>query len=132
MCVNGASWVRENIMEKYPDEEITVYAVWFNMIGGDQKEGWDPKVLADRRVTHYWDEKRVLGKWVAKNVGDCKHLGPIDWDSYYLFDKDGKWVKTFGNVKACGTPILKAADKLEHAIIELFESHEDENLTTNK
>lgn len=120
MCVKGASWVRENILKKYPEEEITVYAVWFNMVPGDRKEGWNPKLLADERVTHYWDEERVLGKWITQNVPDCKHIGPIDWDSYYLFDADGEWGDTFTGTKACGTPILKATEPLAEAAAKLF------------
>lgn len=121
MCVNGASWLRENIMEKYPHEEITVYAVWFNMIPGDRKERWDPKLLADKRISHYWDEDRVLGKWIAENVEDCEHLGPIDWDSYYLFDGDGQWKDTFTGIEACGTPIASATKPLKEAFAKLVE-----------
>lgn len=121
MCVNGASWVRENILKKYPEEEITVYAVWFNMIPGDRKQHWKPELLNDKRVSHYWDEERVLGKWISKNAKDCEHLGPIDWDSYYLFDGDGEWNDTFEGAKACGTPILKATEPLKEAAAKLFE-----------
>ena len=70
MCVKGASWVRENILEKYSEEEIAVYRVWFNMIPGDRKERWDPKQLADQRIRHFWDEDRVLGRWISKNIDD--------------------------------------------------------------
>lgn len=125
MCVNGASWVRENILEKYDEEEIAVYAVWFNMIPGDRKSRWNPGLLADDRVTHYWDEDRVLGKWVSKNIDDCEHLGPIDWDSYYLFDKDGSWGESFENLKACGTPIYKTTERLTDAATTLFESNDE-------
>jgi len=120
MCVNGASWVLENIMKKYPEEDLIVYAVWFNMIPGDRKEGWDPELLDDKRVTHYWDEDRVLGKWITKNVPDCRHLGKIDWDSFYLFDADGKWDDTLEGIKACGTPIYTHKEKLKDASEKLF------------
>lgn len=121
MCVIGASWVRENILEKYPDADLEVYAVWFNMIPGDRRERWNPDLLSDKRVSHYWDEDRLLGSWITKNVPDCDHLGPIDWDSYYLFDTDGKWADTFEGIDACGTPIFKATGPLEKAAKQLFE-----------
>ncbi len=125
MCVNGASWVRENVLEAYVDDEITVYAVWFNMIPGDRKSRWNPNLLADERVTHYWDEDRVLGKWIAKNVDDCEHLGPIDWDSYYLFDEDGHWDKSFEDLKACGTPIFRNTENLATALEEVMNDDEE-------
>jgi hypothetical protein len=120
MCVDGAGWVGEHILKKYPENDIEVYAIWFNMIPGDRKDKWNPKALDDKRVRHYWDEKRVLGKWISKNVDACDHLGPIDWDSYYLFDEDGTWDETFEDIKACGTPILKATEPLTSAAATLF------------
>lgn len=126
MCVNGASWVRENILKKYPDEEITVYAVWFNMIPGDRKERWNPKQLDDARVTHYWDQDRVVGKWISANVKDCEHLGPVDWDSYYLFDSDGEWDDTLQGIKACGTPIYRKTQRLALAADALFDSRSED------
>lgn len=115
MCVKGARWVREHILEEHPDEDLVVYAVWFNMVATDRKARWDPDLLGDKRVRHYWDEDRVLGAWISKNLPDHNHLGAIDWDSYYLFDTDGNWDDTFENVRASGTPIAKSTEKLEQA-----------------
>ena len=121
MCVKGASWVREKVLNEYPEEEIEVYAVWFNMVVTDRKDKWNPKLLDDKRVKHYWDEERVLGKWIADNVKEVKHLGPIDWDSYYLFDTDGEWNDTFENLIANGTPIARTTEKLAEGAKTLFE-----------
>lgn len=126
MCVDGASWVRENVLKKYPEAELEVYVVWFSMIPGDRKERWNPEILDDKRVTQYWDEKRVLGKWISKNIDGCTHLGPIDWDSYYLFDSDGKWSEVFEGVKACGSPILGSVEPFTDAIAELLKQDESE------
>ena len=125
MCVNGASWVRENVLEAYADDEITVYAVWFNMILGDRKSRWNPDLIDDERVTHYWDKDRVLGKWIATNIDDCEHLGPIDWDSYYLFDEDGHWDESFEELKACGTPIFRNTENLATALEEVMNDDEE-------
>ncbi len=125
MCVKGASLVREKVLKEYPEEEIEVYAVWFNMVATDRKDKWNPELLNDKRVKHYWDEDRVLGKWITKNFKDGKHLGPIDWDSFYLFDKDGKWNESFENVKASGTPIARDAEKLIEGVEKLFGKNDE-------
>jgi hypothetical protein len=122
MCVSGARWVRENILETYPEEEIVVYAVWFNMIPTDRQDRWDPDLLSDKRVRHYWDENRVLGTWISDHVEECEHLSPVDWDSYYLFDSDGVWSDTFEPITACGSPIYKTTERLEAAVERLFKT----------
>jgi hypothetical protein len=124
MCVRGTSWVRKNILEKYPDEEITVYAVWFDMIATDRKDRWNPTALNDSRVKHYWDEERSLGKWLTQNMKGIKHLGPIDWDSYYLFDTEATWTDTLNDLKANGTPILDTTEALEMTAARMFETTE--------
>jgi hypothetical protein len=34
-------------------------AVWFDMLAGDSRQLLDTRVLADPRVTYYWDEGKV-------------------------------------------------------------------------
>ena len=41
----GASWVRKRILEDHPHSDIKVYVVWFNMLSGDSREGWDAYLL---------------------------------------------------------------------------------------
>ena len=109
-----------NVMEKYPEANLQVYAVWFNMLPSDRKDRTKLSLISDDRVKHYWDENRQLGKWISKNLEDCKHLGPIDWDSYYLFDDKATWGETLEQVKACGTPIVKNTKPLEDAAKGMF------------
>lgn len=98
-----------------------MYAVWFNMLPSDRRAKWDPRALADGRVRHYWDTDRVLGKWISKNVEGCEHLGPVDWDSYYLFDGDARWDESLAGIEACGTPIVKNTERLKNAVASVFE-----------
>lgn len=120
MCVDGAKWIEEKILAKYPDEEIVVYAVWFNMIPTDHKSRWKPELIDDKRVTHFWDEGHELGRWISENVDACHHLGPIDWDSYYLFDKDVEWKEELGPIEACGSAILRMKKPLIESMDEMF------------
>ena len=52
-------------MQKEPELDVTVYAVWFAMVDTDERERWQPGLLDDPRVRHYWDEGKVAGRWFA-------------------------------------------------------------------
>lgn len=93
--------------------------MWFNMVPTDNKSRWKPTLLNDKRVAHYWDDEKALGIWIEKHVS-TKHLGPIDWDSFYLFDSDGVWDDGFKDLKASGTPVIAETDALQKGIQELF------------
>ena len=53
-------------MDEHPEADLRVYAVWFNMIFGDDENQWDDSLLTDERVTEFWDEDRLLGLWFAE------------------------------------------------------------------
>ena len=74
------------------DLKIQVYTVWFSMLPTDTPEAFPDAqaVMADPRVRHYWDSRRVVGaryrNWVPSSVS-----GPIEWDAYYLYPADAEW-----------------------------------------
>src|SRR5713101_8393998 len=59
-CAAGASWVRSNILDKYPSSDVRVDVVWFDMLPGDSRRLVDRKVLNDHRVANYYPN-RVVG-----------------------------------------------------------------------
>ena len=80
--------MQTNILEKYPDSDLKVYAVWFEMLSGDARDAWNPAVLADPRVRHFWDAHWVAGRWYSKQVfGD----DGIAWDVYLLYGPTVEW-----------------------------------------
>lgn len=89
MCLTGASWVQQNILEKHPEADLRVHVVWFNMLPGDSRDGWDADVLADPRVTHHWDEGRVVGRALVDPLD--YDGGPIVWDAYAVYGPDAEW-----------------------------------------
>ena len=97
-------------MEKYPKADLKTYVIWFNMVATDTRSGWKPSHIADRRAEHFWDADRSVGKWVAENIKTCKHLGPIAWDSYYLFDDEATWDEALEPIESCGTPVFRATE----------------------
>ncbi|MFP6583577.1 MAG: hypothetical protein VCD00_13625 [Candidatus Hydrogenedentota bacterium] len=94
------------------------------MVATDKKSRWKTSLLDDKRVVHYWDEEKVLGIWIEEHVS-TKHLGPIDWDSFYLFDGDGVWADDFEGLKASGTPVIAETESLQKGIQDLFGADSD-------
>lgn len=107
-------------MEKYPEANLKTYIVWFNMVATDTRGGWKPDLLSDKRAMHYWDADQEVGRWIADNVTTCKHLGPIAWDSFYLFDAEASWEETLGPIQSCGTPVFRATEDLSEALAAML------------
>lgn len=64
--MQGARWVQREVLDKHPDAELHVYAVWFDVLLGDDRSAWNPDLLVDPRVTQYWDSDRTLGTWFPR------------------------------------------------------------------
>ena len=105
-------------MEAYPEADIDVTAVWFNMLFSDDRNEWNPDLLTDPRVTHYWDADQEIGTWFEENenlIGFDFNKGPIVWDSFFLFDSEATWddfpfpLVTYGNTVLADKEELLAA-----------------------
>jgi len=77
--------VQQEILNKNQNPDVRVYAVWFNMLAGDSRQGWDGARLVDTRVTHLWDQQKAVGNWFSNNV--THDLGTT-WDFYALYGPD--------------------------------------------
>jgi hypothetical protein len=83
------------------------------MLGGDARDEWDPAVLDDERVAHFWDEERVLGAWLGDHeTGDLGSPGGVVWDAYFLFGPDARWDEEPSDLAAAGEPIIGETEKL--------------------
>jgi len=100
--------VQREILEKHPKAQIQVYAVWFNMLPSDSRETWPDAVLSDPRVTHFWDEERLVGKWFGQSdqLGKSATLGGISWDIYFLYGPEARWEETPQPLRSYGRPIV--------------------------
>jgi hypothetical protein len=92
--------VRNEILARYPKARLKVLAVWFNMLPGDSRQFLDTKVLGDPRVTYFWDEGKVVGRWFANQMSSG---GEITWDAYFLYGPQARWDQAPG-------PLLSASD----------------------
>jgi hypothetical protein len=121
-CVGGAKWVQEEILDKYPELDLRVYAVWYEMYPGDSPRAFPSaqKLMPDARVQHFWDQPKATGRWFKANV-PSDYKGKIMWDAYYLYGPDVTWERTPGAPLAWGRTILETRKALLEQIAALDE-----------
>ena len=119
-CTSGAEWIQEYVMKRNPNLNLRVYAVWYEMYPGDSPKAF-PKArtfLPDRRVMHYWDQPKDVGRWFAR-VLPSDYKGEIQWDAYYLYNTDSVWVDQPSSLLVWGRTILGSRKNLREEITRL-------------
>jgi hypothetical protein len=122
--------VQKAVLDAHADADLRVYAVWFNMVEGDSREGWSPKLLTDKRVTHLWDEDRTVGTFFGPRTQteemenalapNSSGLGQaILWDSYLIFGPESRWDEGPSGIRRWGRTILRTQKSLAEAVIDL-------------
>lgn len=109
----GASWVRKNILEKYPTADLSVYAVWVPYLGGSRSDV-DPRVFSDKRVKTYWDDGDIVSTAIA---GDLDPYSSIGFDVYAVYGPDAAWG---GRPVDWGRPVITDSDRLGRRVEELI------------
>jgi hypothetical protein len=75
-------------LDEEPSRDIAVYLVWSAQLGARERNVADAATLmADPRVTHFWDGDEVVGK-AFQQVLDAP--APV-WDVWMLFPRDATW-----------------------------------------
>ena len=80
--------MQQQILEDHPHSDIEVYVVWFNMLPGDSRQGWDGYLVPDPRATNLWDQKRLVSRTLGDNVEGASQ--PV-WDAYLLYGPEATW-----------------------------------------
>jgi len=121
-CVGGAQWIEDEVLRKFPALDIHVYAVWYEMYPGDSPKDFPSarQTMPDPRVRHYWDKKKMTGRWFQANV-PSNYRQPIMWDAYYLYDADAEWGQTPGPLVSHGRTILETRKELLKQVSALAE-----------
>ena len=111
-------------MDETLGKDIKVYAVWFNMLASDSESKWPAKLLADKRVTHYWDDGRVVGTWYGENV-TAKKPGHVEWDMYFLYSADSEWGDDGPTeLISHGRTIVESRDQLKEDVLKTVGAQE--------
>jgi hypothetical protein len=114
--------VRSNILDDEPAAKLAVYAVWMPMLGGEERSDFDGGPLVEQRVAHFWDQDKVLGRWLADHeTGDLGREGGIVWDAYLLFGPDARWEDEAPEPLAAGATIIGETDELEREAAALVD-----------
>jgi hypothetical protein len=95
-----------------------VFVVWFNVLVGDSKVFVDLKLLNDRRVTNFWDDNKLTGKWFSQHVENAK--GGTVWDAYFLYGAEAHWNQHPGPLVGSGNPVIGSIDQLQQSIDALI------------
>ena len=112
------------MLDKHPDADIRVYAIWFSMFGTEVRDDWPPEVLTDRRVTHWWDEGKTVGRWYMPQIGDMRATmspkasgfsGNVLWDAYLVYGPEGRWDAAPTGLRRWGRTILRTQEDLRDA-----------------
>ncbi len=108
------------LLNPNPDADLKVYSIWYSMYPGDDRSKWDEKLLTDPRVTQFWDEEKIVGRWmVDQEVVDYPR--EILWDAYLLFGPDAKWDGIPEPLVSWGTPVYHRRHKLKSGLMPLLE-----------
>ncbi|MFN7970951.1 MAG: hypothetical protein U0166_01135 [Acidobacteriota bacterium] len=103
--------MQKDLLEKNADANIKVYAVWFNMYPGDERSTWPSGLLPDPRVTHFWDESKVVGTWYPAHSKEGTP-GDVLWDAFLLYPRGVKWADAATTPTTWGRPIVKDRERL--------------------
>lgn len=116
--------MQEELLEKTGDKDLHVYAVWFSMYPTDRKENWPADVLTDRRVRHYWDEDKAVGRWYMQRIESMAearapessaYAGDVFWDAYFVYGPESRWDDLPSGLRKWGRTILRAQESLRDA-----------------
>ena len=110
--------MQEEILETFPEDELSVFAIWLPMLAGDRRSAWDPDLMPDPRVRHYWDENRVLGRYFADKGAS---FGGVAWDIYFLYGPDASWTDVPEPLISSGFTVIGSKDRLLIDIVPLLE-----------
>ncbi len=96
---------------------MRVYAIWFAMFPGDARSKWKDR-LRDPRVSHLWDEKKIVGRWFAQHLHQKKTV----WDAYILYSRQAHWNLESPPIASWGGPVIARSHELRRNLIRLLDT----------
>jgi hypothetical protein len=104
------------LLAKQPSAKLKVYAVWFNMMSSDQRSQWPSIMLTDGRVTHFWDDRKLLGNWYAMFKEFSKASGDAVWDAFFVYGSGSRWTDQPSDLIGWGSTIISHKTQLAEAV----------------
>ncbi len=104
--------MQEQLLDQEPSEDLRVYAVWLNQRSTDARDEIDASILADSRVTQYWDGEGITGTYFADaDLGELGYSGFV-YDVYYVFGGDAAWLDEPAPLAGADVPVVSHVDEL--------------------
>jgi hypothetical protein len=110
--------VQEEILERHPDADLSVYVVWLPVLATDERFQV-ADVLVDPRATHFWDGRRLVSDALA-GVAGVPPDGLL-WDAFLVFAPDAAWADAPPTPLARGAPVVSELQPLEAALEPYFD-----------
>ena len=108
--------MRGNILEKETSKDLRIYAVWLNQRSTDGRDEIDESILADPRVTQFWDGEGITGTYFAEtDLGGLGFSGFV-YDVYYVFGPDAAWSDQPAPLAGSGGPVVSKGEELLAAL----------------
>jgi len=101
--------VHSEILEKNRSARLKVFVVWLPMLPGDSRQMIDQRVLADPRVTYYWDPKARMGEWFSSHV---THQPGTTWDAFFMYGQQARWNSVPGPLVGSGSSVMGSSGDL--------------------
>ncbi len=60
--------MRERILDREPSRDLRLYVVWLHQRVTDERGEIDESIVADPRVTQYWDGVGITGTYFAERI----------------------------------------------------------------
>jgi hypothetical protein len=87
-----------------------------NQRSTDARDTIDESILADPRVTQYWDGEGITGSHFAEtDLGGLGYAGFV-YDVYYVFGPNAEWADVPAPLAASGGPVVFEGEKLLAAV----------------
>lgn len=92
------------------------------MIGTDARSrwGWTGGIIDDARAAHFWDEKKIVGRWYAAEENPAESDPGIVWDAYYLYGPDAQWDAKPEPLLSKGATVRDEAHELKNKLAPLL------------
>ncbi len=103
------------MLAKYPDRDVAVTVVWFNMVRTDARDRWPRNEIVDRRARHVWDAGKLVGTALAGRP-ELAEWRPVAWDVWLLYPAGTTWDVAAPVPAARGRTIIKTRAALDAAM----------------
>lgn len=113
--------MQQNILTADARADLRVYAVWFDNFDGDEREFVPSALLADQRVTQFWDEQKLAGRWYARTLTRPDDPDWVEWDAFFVYPPGSTWEQAGPRPVRWGRTVIGKREELRAAVIPLLE-----------